>query len=730
MKRFFLSLFTIGYWLLASYGQCPTLNPASPNNSLCKGDSTFLKVSVTGTDSLLKWMVLKAGVWTTLDSGFTYKGINTDSLRIRTDSLAGGQMSFRLVALSTKGSGCLNDTSTVISLMINSLSSTLFSKQYSVCSGTPDTLIALIAKDVGDSTGPFFFGWSPKGMLSVSADSNVVTWTGPGKSILCQVSILDTNGCLVIDSARFTVNGIDAAFHVRYKSLYTGIADSLRVAIAADYGDSAGPFSFSWSPGGNLSMSRDTDVFTILDTASALVWKVSVSDTNGCFFTDSVIVRIANPYVSASGEWFMEPSGLGTSNLSAFSISVVNQNTVWASVFDTTRNTYTNTCISTVNGGIGWKADTVSAAGSKMTINCVFARSADTAWVSMIDTSNTAGGGAVYMTSDSGKTWNHQATATFAGPWGYPDLVYFFNSNNGVCVGDSNQGYWEIYTTTNGGQNWTRVPQANIPYNLLNEEGLDNTFAAVRNSLWFTTTAGRIFKSSNMGQSWRVENSGLVGQICGIAFTDSSNGIVTDGHSIESTSDGGNSWSGLGYSGPILNGWLCSVPGAIGNYIMSGMSGSDRGTVSTDNGGLNWSRIDSTNHGAIGFYDVTTGWSGGLTSSASNGMFNWDNVLGIGRPALTGLHGKVTVYPNPMRESATILVTETGSLSLFIYDAMGRLVERQINAAGPGIVGQSSASDVATTFILNRGNLAPGMYFYRVLNSSTVLGTGKISIED
>ena len=68
----------------------------------------------------------------------------------------------------------------------------------------------------------------------------------------------------------------------------------------------------------------------------------------------------------------------------------------------------------------------------------------------------------MYKTTDGGLTWDKQETA-FPGFNGNPIVIHFFDSNNGVCVGDPNNGYWAIYTTTNGGTNWIRVPSANIP---------------------------------------------------------------------------------------------------------------------------------------------------------------------------------------------------------------------------------------------------------------------------
>jgi len=108
--------------------------------------------------------------------------------------------------------------------------------------------------------------------------------------------------------------------------------------------------------------------------------------------------------------------------------------------------------IRTTNGGQNWTVATITGATGGFA--SITALDADTAWV--------CNAGGVYKTTDGGLTWDKQETA-FQDLNGNPIVIHFFDSNNGVCVGNPNNGYWEIYTTTDGGPNWIRVPSANIP---------------------------------------------------------------------------------------------------------------------------------------------------------------------------------------------------------------------------------------------------------------------------
>ena len=103
--------------------------------------------------------------------------------------------------------------------------------------------------------------------------------------------------------------------------------------------------------------------------------------------------------------------------------------------------------------------------------------------------------------------------------------------------------------------------------------------------------------------------------------------------------------------------------------------------------------------------------SGALTSSATTvDMTPGCTNLGIG--TIESNAKSIKLYPNPFAETLTIQVEENNINSIFrIYDVMGKEVMQR---------------DITQTVTLMDVNLAPGIYFYKVINNSKVIQTGKL----
>ena len=129
-------------------------------------------------------------------------------------------------------------------------------------------------------------------------------------------------------------------------------------------------------------------------------------------------------------------------------------------------------------------------------VYCIDALNADTAYVVTSE---------IFKTTNRGNTWVMQITNFSTG---FANCIHFFDANNGVATGDPNGGYFEIYTTTNGGDNWVRVPSSNIPAPLPGEMGIVSSFAAYNNTFWFATfgaaTGQRIIGSTDRGYTWTL----------------------------------------------------------------------------------------------------------------------------------------------------------------------------------------------------------------------------------
>ncbi len=93
------------------------------------------------------------------------------------------------------------------------------------------------------------------------------------------------------------------------------------------------------------------------------------------------------------------------------------------------------------------------------------------------------------------------------------------------------------------------------------------------------------------------------------------------------------------------------------------------------------------------------------------------HILVTGTENVLVENASVKVYPNPFEDSATIEVAglEVKNLDLVITDAQGRVQRRQ----------QSSGS---AQLQINRGDLPPGLYFYRLSANGQLLNAGKVVI--
>jgi hypothetical protein len=130
----------------------------------------------------------------------------------------------------------------------------------------------------------------------------------------------------------------------------------------------------------------------------------------------------------------------------------------------------------------------------------------------------------------------------------------------------------------------------------------------------------------------------------------------------------------------------------------------------TTNNGATWTSIDTIAHNALSFLSPNVGWSGGITSPTSGGMYKW-----IGTP--TEVEHIVSVpsnfrleqnYPNPFNPTTEIKfsVAEKGRATLEVFNILGQKVV-------------TLCDDVAEAgqyykVKFNAVNLASGMYLYKL----------------
>jgi hypothetical protein len=245
----------------------------------------------------------------------------------------------------------------------------------------------------------------------------------------------------------------------------------------------------------------------------------------------------------------------------------------------------------------------------------------------------------ILKTIDGGVNWTviSDTLTMFTGADNFANVVHFFDTNIGWCMGDPNNPSteFEMYTTMDGGNTWTQVPGANIPNPLTSgngEYGLTDIYATYGTGhIWFGTTAGRVLHSADTGKTWTVSTvGGIAAGVAGLTFRDAQNGLVwgrntTSGPVVlKKTSDGGMTWTTINITGSLNVGTyqFSAIPGRAA-YMSTGVtpgSTTDYVTSVTTDDGATWNVLET---GTTDYYrmlelqmlDSAHGWAGTFTDA-------------------------------------------------------------------------------------------------------------------
>lgn len=361
--------------------------------------------------------------------------------------------------------------------------------------------------------------------------------------------------------------------------------------------------------------------------------------------------------------------------------SIANNNVIWATGYDGSgANANIQELTKSVDGGETWTAmdiDLGPATGG-LGISNIFALNENVAWVVAYPNTIFERGG-IWKTVDGGTTWSKQTSASYSETGAFPNVVYFWDANNGFCQGDPIGGYYELYTTTDGGENWTRVPSSSIPSPLSGEYGYVRQIEVVGERMWWTTNKGRIYRSDDRGLTHVVFQSpisdfGSSSMSGNISFWNENEGLLSNSvGQMWKTTDGGETWSTIPGVDNVGMDIEC-VEGTT-NAIFTGRNGGSPNIFSnfySTDGGSSWTLIDNIQRTELEF-NSSIGFAGGFnTSPTEGGIFKYTGdelSLSTSENELNILNA----YPNPVKNIFTIEAVDIIS-DISVFNILGQEV--------------------------------------------------------
>ena len=346
------------------------------------------------------------------------------------------------------------------------------------------------------------------------------------------------------------------------------------------------------------------------------------------------IVAFSSAIFAQTG-WTLVNSNLpSTSGVGQISVGMNNSNALWALNINAAGNIVDKYSKST-DGGLTWTAGTFNAGTG---LSQLFAIDENTCWALF----NTGASQGCYKTTNGGTTWVKKGTAF--GASSFADAFHFFNDLDGFAIGDPVGGYFEIYTTSDGGETWTRVPQANIPAPSSSQEyGITGNYCGVGDHVWFGTNEGRIFHSADKGHTWTAALTAY-GNAETVApeFADALHGVAYRSYlnmgiepTINITSDGGATWTSYDVGGTWYARWVTHIPGTVSTYVGSSSEPTMNGISYSYDGGYNWIPItEGYDFQATAWLNEATGWAGTIATAkksteSTGGMYIYagDSIL-------------------------------------------------------------------------------------------------------
>jgi photosystem II stability/assembly factor-like uncharacterized protein len=413
-----------------------------------------------------------------------------------------------------------------------------------------------------------------------------------------------------------------------------------------------------------------------------------------CFITSS--------FTAQAQFWKEYSSGFPTASTGISRFDIVDENIAWGIGYNGINPENNIQRFSkTADGGLTWTDGAFTLGNVGLGIADISALDTQIAFIAAYPRSANQQGG-VWKTGDGGATWTKITQTEFSSSSSFTNVLQIYDNGDGIVIGDPINNKWEIYRTADFGATFTALNPANVPAPQTDETGYLAKKVVVGNSIWFTTSKGRVFHSADRGLNWSaysapISDFGGTTVSGDISFSDAAKGILqTKAGVLFSTSDSGANWSQItttGSASPYGDN-IAYAPGTT-RMVSVGSDPNFQGSSYSIDDGLTWTNIDAIQHVDVAFFSNTTGYSGGFTeSSNTGGVFVYSsNVLSDDNFAFAKA---ISLYPNPAKN----LINITGTDSILKLEL--------INLSGQSIKSLQPSNSVSLEGIAN------GMYFIKI----------------
>lgn len=234
----------------------------------------------------------------------------------------------------------------------------------------------------------------------------------------------------------------------------------------------------------------------------------------------------------------------------------------------------------------------------------------------------------LYKTGDNGQmnlVYKEEGEGVFY------DSMTFWNSTEGIAVGDTMNGCLSIITTRDGGRTWSKLSCDELPPSIGNEGAFaasNSNISVIGDHTWIATTESRMFYSPDKGLTWQVYQTPIIKKlptqgIYSIDFFDSKLGIAFGGdytspeaprNNKAITVDGGKTWKILADGNrPGYKSCVQFVPNAGGNDLIAlGFTGI---SYSNDQG-KTWEELSEKGFYTLRFLNDTIAYAAGKNKIA------------------------------------------------------------------------------------------------------------------